>query len=229
MPVDKNSPIEITAYTAVPPFAVGRIKDIRIRWALEEIERPYAVRLIEGIFEDKPQDYLDDQPFGQVPVYREGALTLFESGSILIHIGESDERLLPRAEVKRARILSWLVAALNSVEPTIQAVVVVTFFGRDADGKDYDWKDGAMGALLPFAEKRIAQLAAVLRDKTWLEGEFSIADIVMIDVLRNADPALIAPHANLVAYVERGTSRPAFKRAMEAHRQDCAAKQAEPA
>lgn len=217
---------EITAYTAVPPFAEGRIKDIRVRWALEEIERPYRARLIEGIFEEKPQDYLEEQPFGQVPVYREGGLTLFESGSILIHIGESDDRLLSRDPVKRARTISWLIAALNSVEPTIQATIVVTFFGRDADGNDYDWKAPALGALQPFAEKRVAQLSAALGEKEWLEEAFSIADIVTIDVLRNASPALIEKHPNLVAYVKRGTSRPAFKRAMEAHLADAKAKEA---
>jgi glutathione S-transferase len=224
MPVDSDAPIEITAYKAVPPFAGGRIKDIRIRWALDEIGLPYRVRLIDGIFEGKPQDYLADQPFGQVPVYKEDGLTLFESGSILIRIGEKDERLLPRDAKGRGRAISWMIAALNSVEPMIQTLVILTVKGQGTD-----WLAGSTAAAKPFAEQRLAQLSQALGDREWLEDRFSIGDIVMIDVLRNANPELLAPHPNLTAYVARGKARPAFQSAMAAHLADCAVGESHPA
>ena len=208
---------EITAYRSVPAFAYGRIKDIRIRWALDEIGRPYRTRLIGGIFEDKAPAYLADQPFGQVPVYKEQDMVLFETGSILIHIGESDARLLPRDAKGRGRAISWMIAALNSVEPTIQTLVVLTVKGQGTD-----WMAGAIEAAKPFADQRLARLSQALGPREWLEADFSIGDIVMIDVLRNASPALLAPYPNLAAYVARGTARPAFQSAMAAHLADCA-------
>lgn len=211
MPVNPDASIEITAYKWVPPFAEGRIKDLRVRWALEEIGRPYRERLIGGIFEEKPAEYLADQPFGQVPVYKEGALTLFESGAILLHIGEQDERLLPRDAVRRARAISWLVAALNSVEPTLQTLVVLS-----VTGAEQNWREPAMDAARPFAEKRLAQLARALGDRDWIDDGFSIGDLIMIDVLRAAPTAMLAAHPKLTAYVERGTQRPAFGRALAA-------------
>lgn len=223
MPVDQNAYIEITAYKAVPEFARGHIKDVRLRWALEEIGLPYRTRLIGGIFGEKPEGYLDDQPFGQVPVYKENGITLFESGSILIHIGGKDERLLPRDAEGRGRAISWMIAALNSVEPPLQTLIVIDVFG---EGKD--WQAGAKAAALPFAKQQIARLSRWLGDREWLEDRFTIGDLVMIHVLRE-ESELIAPHANLVAYVERGTSRPAFQRAMKAHLEDCAVEELETA
>lgn len=208
---------EITAYRSVPDFAYGRIKDIRVRWALDEIGRPYRTRLIGGIFEDKAPAYLHDQPFGQVPVYKDGDLTLFETGSILIHIGDADERLLPRDAKGRGRAISWMIAALNSVEPMIQTLVVLTVKGQGTD-----WLAGAIDAAKPFAEQRLSRLSQALGDRDWLEEHFSIGDIVMIDVLRNANPDLLVPHPNLTAYVARGKARPAFQSAMAAHLADCA-------
>ncbi|MBU0823757.1 MAG: glutathione S-transferase N-terminal domain-containing protein [Alphaproteobacteria bacterium] len=211
MPVNPNASIEITAYQWVPSFAEGRIKDLRVRWALEEIGRPYRERLIGGIFEEKPAEYLADQPFGQVPVYKEDGLTLFESGAILLHIGEQDERLLPRDAVRRGRAISWLVAALNSVEPTLQTLVVLSVAGAEQN-----WREPAMDAARPFAEKRLAQVAHALSDRDWLDDVFSIGDLMMIDVLRAAPTAMLAAHPKLTAYVERGTQRPAFGRALAA-------------
>lgn len=216
MPVDPNAPIELTAYKAVPEFARGHIKDVRIRWALEEMGLPYATRLIGGIFGEKQEGYTGDQPFGQVPVLKENGITLFESGSILIHLAERSEHLLPRDAEGRGRAISWMIASLNSVEPPLQTMVVVDVFG---DGQD--WHDGARAAALPFAQKQIAAVASWLGDKEWLENRFTIGDLVMIHVLREADD-LITPHANLVAYVERGTSRPAFQKALADHLEDCA-------
>lgn len=208
---------EITAYRSVPDFAHGRIKDIRVRWALDEIGQPYRTRLIGGIFEDKAPAYLADQPFGQVPVYKEGDLTLFETGAILIHIGEADARLLPRDAKGRGRAISWMIAALNSVEPMIQTLVVLTVKGQGTD-----WLAGAIEAAKPFAEQRLSRLSEALGERDWLEDHFSIGDIVMVDVLRNANPELLAPYPNLTAYVARGKARPAFQSAMAAHLADCA-------
>lgn len=208
---------EITAYRSVPDFAHGRIKDIRVRWALDEIGQPHRTRLIGGIFEDKAPAYLADQPFGQVPVYKEGDLTLFETGAILIHIGEADARLLPRDAKGRGRAISWMIAALNSVEPMIQTLVVLTVKGQGTD-----WLAGAIEAAKPFAEQRLSRLSEALGERDWLEDHFSIGDIVMVDVLRNANPELLAPYPNLTAYVARGKARPAFQSAMAAHLADCA-------
>lgn len=218
MPIHPDAEIEVTAFKAAPAFARGHIKDIRIRWALEEIDLPYRTRLIGGIFGEKPEGYLKDQPFGQVPVLKEGTLTLFESGAILIHLGERDERLLPRNTEGRTRAIAWLIAALNDIESAMQVLLVVGVFG-----KGQDWREGAREAALPLAQKRLARLSHWLGEREWLEDRFTIGDLVMIDVLRNGDEDLLAAHPNLVAYVERGTARPAFQRAMTAHLEDCVA------
>ncbi len=212
MPVDPDAEIEVTAFKWVPPFAQGYVKDMRIRWALEEIGKPYRERLIGGIFEEQPQEYLGEQPFGQVPVYKEDGLALFESGSILIHIGAQDERILPRDLGGRARAISWMIAALNSVEPALSALMLVGHAGAEQD-----WADDAKNAVRPFAEKRLAMLSRALGNREWLEDRFTIGDLVMIDVLRTApEDELVPTHPNLAAYVARGTSRAAFKAAMAA-------------
>jgi len=212
MPVYPNAEIEVTAFKWVPPFAQGFVKDMRVRWALEEIGQPYSERLIGGLFEEQPQEYLMDQPFGQVPVYKENGLSLFESGSILIHIGDKDERLLPRDAAGRGRAISWMFAALNSVEPTLSALMLVGHAGAEKD-----WANEAKDAVRPFAEKRLEMLSRALGDREWLEDRFTIGDLVMVDVLRTApEDELVPVHPNLAAYVERGTSRPAFVAAMAA-------------
>ncbi len=212
MPVDPNAEIEVTSFKWVPPFAQGFVKDMRVRWALEEIGQPYSERLIGGLFEEQPQEYLADQPFGQVPVYKEGGLTLFESGSILIHIGDKDERLLPRDTAERGRAISWMIAALNSVEPTLSALMLVGHAGAEKD-----WVNEAKDAVRPFAEKRLEMLSRALGDREWLENRFTIGDLVMVDVLRTApEDELVPVYPNLAAYVERGTSRHAFVTAMAA-------------
>jgi glutathione S-transferase len=212
MPVDTNAEIELTAFKWVPPFAQGFVKDLRVRWALEEVGRPYRERLIGGIFEEQPPEYLGDQPFGQVPVYKEPGLSLFETGSILIHIGGQDERLLPRNAAERGRAISWMIAALNSIEPTLSALMLVGHAGAEKP-----WVNEAQDAVRPFAEKRLAMLSRALGEREWLEDRFTIGDLVMVDVLRTApEDDLVPVHPNLAAYVERGTSRPAFKAAMAA-------------
>ncbi len=212
MPVDPDAPIEVTAYKWVPPIAKGYVKDMRVRWALEEIGQPYHERLVGGVFGEKSSEHLADQPFGQVPVYKEDGLTLFESGAILIHIGDKDERLLPRDPQARARAIGWLVAALNSIEPFAQMLFMVGMVGA---GKD--WLAEAKDGVRPFADMRLGQLSKALDDREWLEDRFTVGDLMMIDVLRAArEPGLVAAYPNLVAYIERGTSRPAFKAAMAA-------------
>ena len=216
MPVDPNAEIEVTALRSVAPMARGYVKDIRLRWALEEIGLAYRVRLVEGFGAAKSPGRLADQPFGQVPVYKEPGLTLFELGAILIHLGEKDERLLPREPVGRARTISWTFAALNSVEPMLQTLFVV---GLVADGKN--WRDEATAAVRPFAETRLNQISNALGDRDWLQDRFTIGDLVMIDVLRAAsEPELIDARPNLAAYVARGAARPAFQSALAAQLAD---------
>lgn len=217
MPIDETSPIEVTALAWVPPVARGFVRDLRVRWALEEIDLPYRVRLIGGaggmsVGPARPENYLAEQPFGQVPVYKEGALCLFESGAIVLHIGAKDERLLPRDEHGhgRARAIAWLIAALNSIEPFSLALLLVTLSGGNAP-----WLPEARAGVTPLLEKRLAHLAAALGDKEWLEGRFTVGDLMMVEALRSIPgQALVAAHLNLAAYVARGTARPAFQRAM---------------
>ena len=216
MPVDPNAAIEITAYKSVPEMGRGRVKDMRVRWALEEIGLNYCIRLVGGAGGEKSPEHMADQPFGQVPVYKEDDLTLFESGAILMHIGEKDERLLPRDPNARARAIGWAFAALNSIEPFAQAFF---FMNVLANGKA--WQSEASDLVRPFLMMRLAQLSERLGDSEWLEGRFTIGDLLMIDVLRaGVPPELIAAHPNLVAYVERGTARPAFKAALAAQLAD---------
>jgi glutathione S-transferase len=212
MPVDPNAAIEVIAYKWVPSMAVGFVKDMRVRWALEEIGQPYRERLVGGAGGAKSPDHIADQPFGQVPVYKEGGLTLFESGAILLHIGEKDERLLPRDSAARARAIGWVFAALNSIEPFAQMLFLM---GYVADGKN--WQDEGKDAVRPFAEMRLEQLSQVLGDRDYLDDRFTVGDLMMIDVLRTVpEMELVSAHPNLAAYIERGTSRPAFKAAMAA-------------
>lgn len=221
MRADETSPIEVTALAWVPPFARGFVRDLRVRWALEEIDLPYSVRLIGGaggtpLGPPRPENYLAEQPFGQVPVYKEGALCLFESGAIVLHIGGKDERLLPRDEPGRGRAIAWMIAALNSVEPHTFMLTALTLFFREMP-----WSAEARAAVTPRVEQRLGSLAATLSDKEWLDGRFTIGDLMMVDTLRALpDQALVAAHPNLAGYVARGTARPAFRRAVEAQLAD---------
>ena len=124
MPLDLTASAEVTAYRWVPPMARGFVKDVRVRWALEEIGLPYHVRLVGDAGGEKSPEHIADQPFGQVPVYKEEDLTLFESGAILIHLGHKDPRLLPIDPIQRARAIGWALAALNSIEPMTQLLFV---------------------------------------------------------------------------------------------------------
>jgi glutathione S-transferase len=211
----------------VPPLARGFVRDLRVRWALEEIGLPYSVRLIGGaggtpFGTPRPENYLAEQPFGQVPVYKEGTLCLFESGAIVLHIGEKDERLLPRDEHGRARAIVWTVAALNSVEPQSLAM----FFLNISCGEK-PWFAEAQAAVAPFLERRLTHLAAALGENEWLEERFTIGDLMMVEALRSIPNEVLAVHPNLTAYVSRGTARPAFRRAREAQLADFVPDQAD--
>jgi len=215
MPVDPNALIEITAFKWVPDFARGFVRDFRARWALEEIGLSYRVRLIGG-GDDRPDDYSCDQPFDQVPVYKEGELCLFESGAIVIHIGEKDERLLPRDTVGRMRAIAWLIAALNSIEPYSGQLADIDLFSPDAE-----WAKLHRPEVVESVGRRLSQLSGWLGDKQWLEDRFTIGDLMMIDALRGVSEAeLLARYPNLFAYVERGKARPAFQRARNAQLAD---------
>jgi glutathione S-transferase len=207
---------EVTAFAWVPPFARGQVRDLRVRWALEELGRPYRVRLLSG--PDRPKDYFREQPWGQVPAYREGAIRLFECGAIALHIAESDpeHRLLPRDSVARGRAISWLFAALNSVDPQIGALNLVDLFEAESE-----WARAARSAIVARLDVRLGRLADWLGQRDWLEDRFTVGDLLMVATLRSIDDAeLLAGHPTLSAYVVRGEARPAFQRALAAQLAD---------
>lgn len=211
MPVVSDARIEISAFSWVPPFARGQVRDLRVRWALEEIGLPYRVRLLNAM-EERPADYFDEQPWGQVPIYNEGDIHLFESGAILIHIGEKDERLLPREASERARAIAWMIAALNSMDPQVGALTDIDTFDPDAE-----WARLRRPAVVERLAMRLSRLSDSLGEKDWLEDRFTIGDLMMVATLRGVtDAALLDAHPNLAAYVARGEARPAFQRALVA-------------
>jgi glutathione S-transferase len=205
--------ITMSAFRWVPPFAQGQVRDLRVRWALEEAGLSYRTRLLEQGDQDKPE-YRALQPFGQVPILEEDGQVLFESGAIVLHIGERTEALLPRDAGARARATQWLVAALNSIEPHIMNVAVLGLFYADQE-----WAKLRRPSAVEFARHRLNCLAKALGDKLYLDGaRFTAGDLMMTTVLRII-PELIADE-NLAAYVERCTGRPAFKRALDAQMSD---------
>ncbi|MCW2367864.1 glutathione S-transferase family protein [Sphingobium sp. B11D3D] len=213
MPQKTDAPIEVTAFSWVPPFARGHVRDLRVRWALEEAGLDYRTRLISAI--DRPADYYREQPFGQVPHYREGDVALFESGAIVLHIAEKDERLMPRDPVGRARAITWAVAALNSIEPGIMHLADIDLFCAGQE-----WARLRRPDAVKQVEGRLDRLAAALGDKPWLEERFTVGDLLMVEALRNLSPDRLAIPDVLTAYVARGEARPAFKAAMAAQMAD---------
>ena len=209
MPVDQSATTEITAFRWVPDFAAGLVRDLRIRWALEEIGRPYRVRLLDAT-NPRPQDYFQEQPFGQVPAYRDETVQLFESGAILIHLGSEEERLLPVERNARMRALAWLIAALNSVEPAIFELASIDIFNRGQD-----WTRERRPQVVDKIDARLKLLSEALGESEWFEDRFSIGNLMMVSVLRNLRHTdLVARHANLAALVARGEARPAFRQAL---------------
>ena len=204
--------ITISAFKWVPDIAKGQVRDLRARWALEEAGLPYQTRLLQPGDQDKPE-YRMLQPFGQVPILMEDGLVLFESGAIVLHIGERSETLLPKEAGARARAIQWLVAALNSVEPCVMNVALIDFIYANEQ-----WAKLRRPGAVEFVQRRLAALSNSLGDEPFLDGErFTAGDLVMATVLRilkNTD--IVSRDARLAAYLERCTSRPAFKRALDA-------------
>lgn len=215
MPGDPHAAIEISAFNWVPGFARGLVRDLRLRWALEEAGLSYRVRLLDAMAA-RPQDYFLEQPFGQVPVFVEGEVHMFESGAIALHIGERSESLLPKDDAGRTRAMCWLVAALNSIEPMIFELVNIDLFNADAE-----WAKQRRPEAENKLRERLRLLSDWLGDKEHLEDRFSVGDLIMTTVLRNLrHTGLVAEHANLAAYVKRCEARPAFQRALAAQLAD---------
>jgi glutathione S-transferase len=205
--------ITISAFRWVPPFAQGQVRDLRVRWALEEAGLSYRARLLEQGDQDKP-DYRALQPFGQVPIFEEDGRVLFETGAIVLHIGERCEALLPKDSGARARATQWLIAALNSIEPHIMNVAVLDLFYADQE-----WAKLRRPSAIEFTQRRLGALAKALGDEPYLDGaRFTAGDLMMTTVLRII-PALVSDQ-RLMAYVERCTSRGAFQRALDAQMGD---------
>ena len=203
--------ITITAFEWVPDFARGQVRDLRVRWALEEAGLPYRTRLLVQGEQDKPE-YRALQPFGQVPILEEDGSVLFESGAILLHLGARSEVLLPKDEAARARATQWLVAAINSVEPAL-----VNLFLIDQVFVKEEWAKLRRQGAFDFAKRRLTGLSNALGDKPYLDGErFTVGDLMMATVLRiPAYSDLVTADPRLGPYLARCTSRPAFKRALE--------------
>jgi glutathione S-transferase len=203
--------ITITAFDRSPDGGKGLARDTRVRWALEEAGKAYEVRLVPHHAMKKPA-HLALQPFGQIPTYEEGDLVLFESGAIVFHIAENSEGLLPTDAKARARAITWMFAAVNTVEPPILELVTVKIL----EGQK-PWS----AERLPLVEARIRDrlklLSARLGEAEWLDGNFSAGDLMMISVLLRLRPSgLLQEFPTLDAYVSRGEARPAYKRAFAA-------------
>jgi glutathione S-transferase len=204
--------ITISAFRWVPETARGQVRDLRVRWALEEAGLTYRTRLLEQGDQDQPQ-YRALQPFGQVPILEEDGLVMFESGAIVLHLGERSEALLPQDPGARARATQWLIAALNSVEPHVMTVVAIDLFYANEK-----WAQLRRPGAVAFLERRLAALCGALGGKPFLDGErFTAGDLMMASVLRLLERTdLLSGDARLAAYVARCTSRPAFQRALAA-------------
>jgi glutathione S-transferase len=201
----------ITAFKWVPPFAQGLVRDLRVRWALEEAGLPYSEKLLDPGEQNSPA-HRAVQPFGQVPVYEEDGLTLFESGAILMHIGQKSDVLLPQAPAQRARAYTWMFAALNSVEPQIQNLTNIDIFFPNEE-----WAKLRRPGALQMAVSRLNALAASLDGREYLEDRFTAGDLLMVSVLRNLrHTTLVQDNPVLAAYQARCEARPAFKRALAA-------------
>ena len=201
----------ITALERSPDGGKGLARDTRGRWALEEAGQPYDVRLLSFSALKEPA-HLGLHPFGQIPTYEEGDLALFETGSIVFHIAERHAGLFPDDANARARAITWMFAALNTVEPPILELVTAKFAESDKP-----WTKERLPLIVNRIRYRLDQLSARLGDADWLDGAFSAGDLMMISVLLRLRPSgILAEFPSLAAYVARGEARPAYKRAFEA-------------
>jgi glutathione S-transferase len=201
----------ITAFANSPDGGQGQARDMRVRWALEEVGQPYEVRLV-SFAEMKEPAHRALQPFGQIPTYEDGELTLFESGAIVLHLAERHPELLPDDPTARARAITWMFAALATIEPPIVDREAAEYLEGDKA-----WYEEHMATVDARIRNRFGDLSRRLSDADWLDGEFSAGDLVLVGVLRRLENSdLLAAHPNLVAYVARGMARPAFQRAYAA-------------
>ncbi len=200
----------ITAFAQSPDRGKALARDMRIRWALEEVGQPYTVRRI-SFSEMKEPGHLGRNPFGQIPTYEEGDLVLFESGAIVLHIAECHRGLLPDDAQARARAITWMFAALNTVEPPIFNRTIALVMERDKP-----WHEERLPILEDRVRVRLGELSGHLGDADWLDGAFSAGDLLMVTTLRWLSASkLLGEYPNLAAYVARAEARPAFKRAFE--------------
>lgn len=205
--------ITITAFERSPDRGRGLARDMRVRWALEEVGQPYEVRLVSFQAMREPA-HLALQPFGQIPTYEEGDLALFESGAIVLHIAEHYPGLLPDDANARARAIAWIFAAVSTIEP----VIVDRETARFLEGKE-PWYEERLAYVHDRIHKRLGELSARLGTADWLDGNFSAGDLQMISVLlRLEGSALLDEYPNLCAYIARGRARPAYQRAFEAQK-----------
>jgi len=210
--------ITLTTYKWVPDFAQPLMRAFRVRWALEEAGLPYNVRFVTLGPEQRSPEHLARQPFGQAPAIEEDGLVLHESGAIALYIAEKSEALMPKDRVGRERATAWVFSALNSVENAVQELGSIIFFYKDAD-----WAKERRPQVEQFVRLRLGQLANALGDKDYLEGRFSVGDLMMADVLRIIDSTgIVDEFPALKAYRQRCESRPAFERAMRSQMEDFA-------
>jgi glutathione S-transferase len=203
----------VTGYDWAPDEGRGLVRDMRVRWALEEVGRPYDVRYLSW-GEQKEPAHRARNPFGQVPAFEEGDLVLFESGAIVLHIAEGRPGLFPEDPAGRARAIEWMFAALNTVEPVVWDLVMAKIIEGDKD-----WSEARLPLVEARVRERLDELSARLGDSEWLDGAFSAGDLLMVQVLRNlSSSAILDAYPNLAAFVGRGEARPAFTRALEALR-----------
>lgn len=201
----------ITAFEKSPDRGKGHARDMRVRWALEEVGQPYDVRLMP--FEAlKAPAHLALHPFGQIPTYEDGDLALFETGAIVLHIAERHAGLLPTEPNARARAIAWMFAALNTLEPPIVEFGMATLLERDKS-----WYEERLPMLENRVRVRLGELSHRLGEADWLDGAFSAGDLLMVTVLRRPSSSqMLGEYPNLSSYVARGEARPAFRRAFDA-------------
>ena len=203
--------ITITAFERSPDGGKGLARDTRVRWALEEVAQPYAVRLVSFRVMKEPA-HRALHPFGQIPTYEEGDLVLFETGAIVFHIAQRHAGLLPDDANARARAIAWMFAAVNTVEPPI-----LEFANARVLERDKPWYEARLPLVEDRIRARLGQLSVRLGDAEWLDGAFSAGDLMMVSVLlRLRASGILDEYPNLAAYVARGEARPAYRRAFEA-------------
>ncbi|MDX3966577.1 MAG: glutathione S-transferase family protein [Bradyrhizobium sp.] len=201
----------ITAFESSPDRGKGHARDMRVRWALEEVGQPYDVRLVSFAAMKEPA-HLSLHPFGQIPTYEDGDLSLFESGAIVLHVAEHHGGLLPLDANARSRAIAWMFAALNTLEPPIVELGMAMLLERDRS-----WYAERLPMLQDRVRVRLGELSRRLGGAEWLDGGFSAGDLLMVTVLRRLNTSrLLDEHPDIAAYVARGEARPAFRRAFDA-------------